>query len=152
MTTVTRPSLPPRYRRSQPTPEVVAALVDDSTAEAVARAAVRTAKRLGARVRFLQMVVDGHRDLEATAASDHRTFLAAMEALQGSNLRGAFEVVSTDATDRLVEIGAHATRLVLWDDRAEAGASLVARCLGRGICPVQLVTGHERGGRDDDEP
>ena len=83
------------YTSRQPA-EVVAVLVDDESARAVASVAVKEAVERQAPVRFLQVVSSYHDD-EGRALAEDTMFLAGLHALHGHpRTHSVFEVVRSD--------------------------------------------------------
>jgi len=120
--------------------DVVAGLLNDGQADAVAAAAVTEAVRRGARLRFVQVVDDGLSP-EERADADQHTFRSAVRALRGvRGLPCRFEVVTGDPTDTLIELSASAAALIIGAHRGR-GAELADRCRADAPCPVIVVDG-----------
>jgi len=130
------PGLPWVYHRRPQTGEVVAGLVNDGSADAVAHAAVEEAATRRCAVRFVQVL-----SVESTAPdADERTFSAAMHALaRHSRVRATFEVVGGDPVSVLVSRTAGASVLVLGEDRSEASPAIAAAAQRGAQCPVRLI-------------
>jgi hypothetical protein len=133
------------YRFGYPSPqpaEVVAVLVDDGSARAVASVAVEEAVARQAPVRFLQLVSSYHDD-EGRALAEEKMFRAGLQALHGHpRTHSVFEVVRSDPTAivrtrsrdaALVVVGVDAKRDV------PGGPSLANRCRNLARCPVRTV-------------
>lgn len=131
-------------RRSTPsarltTGEVVAGLVNDGSAEAVANAAVAEAARLGCDVRFVQAITSRLGSDDSTAADD-ATFHAALHALRGhSRVRCTFEAVRGDPATLLVTRSRQAALLVVGEDRAAATVKVAEHCRAWAACTVKVV-------------
>lgn len=124
--------------------DVVAGLVNDDSAQAVARAAVREAVARGARVRFLQ-VVGGGSTPEERAASDEATFTAALRALrEAPRLPVTFEVVDGEVAPTFVLRSAGASVLVVGRDSGEPVADVAGYCQSHCSCDVLTVSGTSR--------
>src|SRR6476469_9803881 len=83
----------------EPVPDVVAGLVNDGSAFAVARAAAREAAHRGARVRFLQIAPAAAGEDERTEVGQ-ATFRSALRGLRGLHqVPCAFEVVVGEPSD-----------------------------------------------------
>lgn len=131
--------LAPQYRGRPRTGEIVAGLVNDGSADAVARTAVAHATARRTRVRFVQ-VVAGDPHAEDASDADARTFEAALHALaRQSRVRCTFEVVSGDPVEVLVERSTTASVLVVGRDREDGQTPIAARCLVAARCPVDVV-------------
>ncbi len=130
------PGLPGVYHRRPQTGEVVAGLVNDGSADAVARAAVEEAATRRCAVRFVQVL-----SIESTAThADERTFSAAMHALaRHSRVRATFEVVGGDPVAVLISRTAGASVLVLGEDQERAHQSIAAAAQRGAHCPVRLI-------------
>ncbi len=120
--------------------DVVAGLLNDGQADAVAEAAVNEAIARGARLRFVQVVDEGLSPQQRTEA-DRATFRSAVRALQG--VRGIpcrFEVVTGDPTDTLLELSHSAAAIILGVDGAER--PVAAFLCAHATCPVVTVGAH----------
>lgn len=128
--------LPWVYHRRPPGGEVVAGLVNDGSAEVVARAAVEEAASRHCAVRFVQVL-----SMTSTAPeADEKTFAAAMHALaRHSRVRATFEVVGGDPVAVLVSRTSGASVLVLGEDQLEAVPPIAADAQRDAHCPVRLV-------------
>lgn len=119
--------------------EVVAGLVNDGSALAVAQAAVTEAVRLRAAIRFVQ-VLSPELDADARESADAVTFQAALTALRGhSRIRCTFEVVTGDPALVLASRSHGSRALVLGEDRRESEAVVAAYCQQHARCPVVTV-------------
>lgn len=119
--------------------EVVAGLVNDGSAAAVARAAVAEAVRQGAAIRFVQ-VLSPALDAEARESADAVTFQAALRALRGhSRLRCTFEVVTGDPAVVLTSRANGSRALVVGEDRPTAETPVASHCRQHARCPVVTV-------------
>lgn len=125
--------------------EVVAGLVNDGSAAAVAAAAVHLANVHEASIRFVQ-VVPAALDSFERADAETATFAAGLHALHHGRHRGAtFESPVGDPGRLLVDRSAKAIALVIGEDRsggpdAPAGAPAVgAYCVAHARCPVHVV-------------
>ncbi|GAB3589182.1 hypothetical protein GCM10027446_00820 [Angustibacter peucedani] len=145
----TRPTSPPRA-----VADVVAGLVNDGSAAAVAGAAVHEAARRGARVRFLQVVPPGSSD-EERAEIDRATFRAALQGLRGvRRLPCTFEVVDGDAAEVLVARSRGAGLLVVGRDLPASDHDVAQRCQRLAACDVLTVVAQltEPGRADQADP
>jgi len=119
--------------------EVVAGLVNDGSAVAVAAAAVQEAASRGVGIRFVQVLPDTM-ERDAVVAADAETFRAAMHALRGhSRTRCTFEVVTGSPEQVLVERSWSASVLVVGEDRPTSGAEVAKFCKQYAACPVRTV-------------
>ena len=129
-------------------PEVVAGLVNDGSAAAVAAAAVHLANLHEAPIRFV-LVVPSALDSFERADAETATFAAGLHALHHGRHRGAtFESPVGDPGRLLVDRSARAIALVIGEDRlggpdaplgAGDGATVGAYCLAHARCPVHVV-------------
>jgi hypothetical protein len=125
----------------RPAPDVVAGLVNDGSAYAVARAAAREASHRGGRVRFLQVAPQDVSEDEL-AEFDRATFRSALRGLKGLNrVPCTFEVVVGDPTDVLVERSEGAALLVVGRDLPIAEHDVAHGCQQRATCDVLTVFG-----------
>ncbi|MEO3937741.1 hypothetical protein V3N99_13425 [Dermatophilaceae bacterium Soc4.6] len=130
------PGLPGVYHRRSPMREVVAGLVNDGSADAVARAAVEEAAMRQCAVRFVQVLPESSTAPDA----DERTFAAAMHALaRHSRVRATFEVVGGDPVAVLVSRTTGASVLVLGEDQLGAFPAIAAAAQRKAQCPVRLI-------------
>ena len=128
----------PRRRAPDP-PDVVAGLVNDGTAYAVARAAARHAAHRGSRVKFVQVAAPGL-SREERDDLDRATFRSALRALKGlQRVPCTFEVVDGDAGPALVEHSVGASLLVVGRDAAEDGRDVARHCQDHARCDVLTV-------------
>lgn len=119
--------------------EVVAGLVNDGSATAVARAAVAEAARHRAAIRFVQVLPPGL-DAEARESADVVTFEAALRALRGHvRMRVTFEVVTGDPASVLTSRSRDSRSLVVGEDSLVSGARVAAYCRTHARCPVLVV-------------
>lgn len=125
--------------------EVLAGLVNDGSAETVARAAVALALELGCPVHFVQ-VRDSALLSDVGANADPPTFHAALRALHGHpRLSSTFEVVTGDPGAVLVQRSGHAQALVIGQDApaAESGpagrSAIALYCQEHARCAVRTV-------------
>ena len=141
MSTVQREPQPPLASQPRRTtaPDVVAGLVNDGSAYAVARAAAHEAARRGSRVKFVQVAPPGITDEERDEL-DHATFKAALRALKGlQRVPCTFEVVDGDAGPALVERSAGAGLLVVGRDAPTDGRDVARHCQAHAACDVLTV-------------
>ena len=123
----------------RPAPDVVAGLVNDSSAYAVARAAVQEASQRGTRVKFVQVAASSLTPEERDDL-DRATFRAALRALKGlQRVPCTFEVVVGDAGPALVERSAGAGLLVVGRDAPAAAPAVARHCLDHARCDVLTV-------------
>lgn len=119
--------------------DVIAGLVNNVMATAVAGAAVREAVRRGARVRFLQVLPEG------LSTEDHANvasvlFKVALQSLHGAHrLPCTFETVVGLAPETLVERSRHAALLVVGADDQDASVKVAGYCEEHGECDVLVV-------------
>jgi nucleotide-binding universal stress UspA family protein len=134
------------YPSRQP-PEVVAVLLDDGSARAVASVAVKEAVRRQAPVRFLQVISPDHDD-ESRSLAEEAMFRAGLRALHGHpRTHSVFEVVRSHPTRAVRNRSRDAALLVVGvNDRAHESqtapggqGSLADRCRMVASCPVQTV-------------
>jgi hypothetical protein len=92
--------------------DVVAGLVNDGSADAVTRAAVREAARRGSRVRFVQLAAPGL-DPEERHEVDRVTFRSALGALRGHRIPCTFQVLEGDPGTVLMQQSQDAALLVV---------------------------------------
>ena len=140
MSTVS-PDRPPESapRRPPDPPDVVAGLVNDGTAYAVARAAARHAAHRGSRVKFVQVAAPGLTHEERDDL-DRATFRSALRALKGlQRVPCTFEVVDGEAGPVLVEHSIGASLLVVGRDAAEPGRDVARHCQDHARCDVLTV-------------
>jgi len=121
-------------------PDVVAGLVNDGSAAGVARAAVQEAVRLGASVRFIQVIPEGT-DEDDLAEADSATFGAALQALRGHpRTASTFELVQGDPQQVLVERSRRAIVLFVGADQSTSDASVADYCRRHASCAVETVS------------
>jgi hypothetical protein len=119
--------------------EVVAGLVNDGSAVAVAQAAVAEAARHRAAVRFVQVLPPGL-DADARESADVVTFQAALRALRGhGRMRVTFEVVVGDPALVLTDRGRDSCSLVVGEDSLTSEVKVAAYCRAHARCPVLVV-------------
>lgn len=121
------------------TPEVIAGLVNDGSADRVAREAVREAVRRGASLRFVQILRPGL-GREEIEQADSATFRSAMRALRGHpRTPSSFELVQGDPTTELIARSRAAAVLVVGEDEPAGGGSVAERCRRDALCAVRTV-------------
>jgi hypothetical protein len=129
------------YPSRQPA-EVVAVLLDDGSALAVASVAVKEAVQRQAPVRFLQVVSSYHDD-EGRSVAEEAMFRAGLHALHGHpRTHSVFEVVRRRPTAVVRTRSRDAALVVVGVDEHEETAgrrSLAERCRGVASCPVRTV-------------
>lgn len=119
-------------------PDVVAGLLNNGSAAAVAKAAVREAVARGARVRFLQALREGLSP-EERASADEAVFSAALRALrEAPRVPVTFEVAEGDAGQVFVDRSVEASVLVIGRDPNREGG-VAAYCLSHARCDVLTV-------------
>ncbi len=124
-----------------PVPDVVAGLVNDGSAFAVARAAAREARHRGARVRFLQVSPPGLSPDERGDV-DRATFRAALRALRGlQRVPCTFEVLDGDPVEVLVANSQDALLLVVGRDLPLSEHDVARSCQQLAACDVLTVFG-----------
>lgn len=127
----------PTARRT-PVGDVVAGLLNDEAAPAVAKAAVREAVARGARVRFLQVLAAGMSP-EERATCEEATFTAALRALRESpRLPVTFEVVDGEAGPTFVRRSEGASVLVVGRDTPDHD-TVAGYCTVHAHCDVLTV-------------
>lgn len=133
------------YPSRQPA-EVVAVLVADGSAEAVASVAVREAVQRRAPVRFLQVIPSSHDD-EGRSVVEESTFRAGLRALHGHpRTHSVFEVVRRHPVNAVRTRSRDAALVVVGlDERVgenvgtSGPSSLADRCRSVASCPVRTV-------------
>jgi len=128
--------------------EVLAGVINDGSAAAVAAAAVRIARELRARVRFIQVLPDTL-TAEARAEAEAALFSITLRALHGRpRVQATFESPTGDPARVLVARSRTAIRLVVGADQAHLDheGTVAAYCLSHAACPVQIVTAGEEAG------
>jgi hypothetical protein len=129
------------YPSRQPA-EVVAVLVDDGSARAVAAVAVEEAVERQAPVRFLQ-VISSYHDEEGRALAEEEMFRAGLRALHGHpRTHSVFEVVRGRPTAVVRTRTRDAALVVVGVDDQATGRgrrSLAERCRSVASCPVRTV-------------
>jgi len=140
MSTVHPDQQPATAARARPVaPDVVAGLVNDGSAYAVARAAAREAARRGSRVKFVQVAAVGISPEEREDV-DRFTFQAALRALKGlQRVPCTFEVVDGDAGAALVERSVGAGLLVVGRDAPADDRDVARHCQAHARCDVLTV-------------
>lgn len=125
---------------------VVAGLVDNGLAPAVARAAVEEATVRNAKITFLHVVLDGlsSADHAAAAAAMFRTVLRA-NGVGAVRVACTFETVSGDAGESLVKSCEDAVLLVVGTDDTDVVDHVADYCTEHCACPVRVVTNHTGG-------
>jgi len=129
------------YPSSQP-PEVVAVLVNDDSAGAVASAAVAEAVRLHVPVRFLQIVASRHNE-DSRSLAEEMLFRTGLRALHGHpRTPSVFEVVTSHTAAVVRTRSRNAAVLVVGEDESgigRKGGSLAHICRSVAACPVRAV-------------
>jgi hypothetical protein len=129
------------YPSRQPA-EVVAVLVDDGSAAAVAIVAVEEAVDRQAPVRFLQIISSYH-DEEGRALAEEAMFRAGLRALHGHpRTHSVFEVVRNRPTAVVRTRSRDAALVVVGVEAPDQGRgrrSLAERCGSVSSCPVRTV-------------
>ena len=121
--------------------DVVAGLVNDGMAAAVAGAAVREAVHRAARVRFVQVLPAGL-STEDRAEMDVAMFAVALRALHRQRrVPCTFETVEGEAAQMLVERSRGAAVLVVGRDSPHAVVRVGQYCHEHADCDVLTVTG-----------
>ena len=121
-------------------PEVVAGIINDGSAALVAQTAVRLARELGGRVRFVQVLPDGLDDHER-ADAEAVTFAAALRALHGRpKVQATFEAPIGDPRELLVRRSRMALALVIGQDQPGALLGVARYCQANSGCRVLVVT------------
>src|SRR6476469_5025906 len=121
-------------------PDVVAGLVNDGSAYAVAHAAAIEAARRGGRVKFVQVAPPGVSD-DDRQDLDQATFRAALRALRGlQRVPCTFEVVEGEAGAVLIERSSGAALLVVDRDARDLGRDVASRCQELADCDVLTVS------------
>lgn len=121
--------------------EVVAGMANDGSAAAVAATAVRLARQLGGRVRFIQILPPTLRG-DARAAAESAMFTTALRALHGRpQIQATFEAPTSDPAAHLVARSRGALRLVLGEDHPHRRHpdSVTAHCVAHAGCVVHVV-------------
>lgn len=124
-----------------PPPEVVAGIVNDGSATLVAETAVRLARELEGRVRFVQVLPEGLDDHER-ADAEAATFGTALRALHGRpRVQATFEAPAGDPGELLVRRSLMAMALVVGPDAPGAGPTheVAAYCQAHSGCRVVVV-------------
>ena len=141
MTTTLRDTHRFGYPSRQPA-EVVAVLVDDGSAAAVAIVAVEEAVDRQAPVRFLQIISSYH-DEEGRALAEEAMFRAGLRALHGHpRTHSVFEVVRNRPTAVVRTRSRDAALVVVGVEAPDQGRgrrSLAERCGSVASCPVRTV-------------
>jgi hypothetical protein len=122
--------------------EVVAGVVNDGSAAAVAAAAVRIARELGGRVRFIQVLPEALTG-EARADAEAALFSTALRALRGRpRVQATFEAPTGDPARVLVARSRTALRLVVGADQPHEDheGTVAAYCVAHAGCVVNVVT------------
>jgi hypothetical protein len=130
------------YPSRQPA-EIVAVLVDDGSARAVASVAVKEAVERQAPVRFLEIVSSYHDD-EGRALAEETMFRVALQALHGHpRTHSVFEVVRGHTKAVLRARSRNAALVVVGVDEqtnAPRRRSLADQCQSVAVCPVRTVS------------
>ena len=123
--------------------DVVAGLVNDGMASAVAGAAVREAVNRAARVRFVQVLPVGLSS-EDRAEMDVAMFGVALRALHRQRrVPCTFETVEGEPAQMLVERSRGAAVLVVGRDAPDADVRVGQYCQEHAVCDVLTVSGPE---------
>jgi hypothetical protein len=121
--------------------EVVAGVVNDGSAAAVAAAAVRIARELRGRVRFVQVLPDTLTG-DARTEAESALFSTALRALRGRpRVQATFEAPVGDPAKVLVARSRTAMRLVVGADQPHLDheGAVAAYCLAHAGCAVDVV-------------
>ena len=121
--------------------EVVAGVVNDGSAAAVAAAAVRIARELSGHVRFVQVLPDTLTG-EARAEAESALFSTALRALRGRpRVQATFEAPAGDPGKVLVARSRTALRLVVGADQPHRDhqGTVAAYCVAHAGCTVEVV-------------
>lgn len=122
--------------------EVVAGLVNDGSAQAVADAAVELSRRFGAPLRFVYVVPTGT-PVSATSEVKALSFATALRSLRhGDKQRVTFESPAGDPSQTLVQRSAKARALVVGEDHtdpSEPHRTIAAYCVQHARCEVHVV-------------
>ena len=131
---------PSRPHPVHPHAAVVAGLVNDGSALAVARAALAEAQERGGRITFVQVVAPGL-GAEERADANEGTFHAAMVVLRGHpQVHSTFEVVMGDVAQTLVNRSRDAGILIVGEDDPASRAGVARYCQEHADCEVRTVT------------
>ena len=128
--------------------EVVAGVINDGSAAAVATAAVRIARELRGRVRFIQVLPDSLTG-DARAEAEAALFSITLRALRGRpRVQATFEAPTGDPARVLVARSRTAVRLVVGADQPhlDHDGTVAAYCLAHAGCPVLVVPAGEEAG------
>lgn len=128
-----------RYPSRQPA-EVLAVLVDDGSARAVASVAVQEAVARHAPVRFIQ-VLSPQLDDGGRSIAEETMFRDGLRALRGHpRTHTVFEVLRGHAPETIRSRSRNAELLVVGSDAQRSGRySLARQCLNAARCPVRTV-------------
>jgi hypothetical protein len=121
--------------------EVVAGMANDGSAAAVAAAAVRRAREVHGRVRFVQVLPETLSG-DARAEVESAMFTTALRALRGSpRVQATFEAPTGDAARVLVARSRTALCLVVGADQphADHDGAVAAYCVVHAACAVEVV-------------
>ncbi|MGZ4576035.1 MAG: hypothetical protein ACXVXY_13760 [Mycobacteriaceae bacterium] len=119
----------------------MAGIVNDGSAALVAQTAVRLARELTGRVRFVQVLPEGLDDHER-ADAETATFRTALHALHGRpRVQATFEAPIGDPRELLVRRSRLAMALVIGPDMPGAGSEhdVAAYCQAHSGCRVVVV-------------
>jgi hypothetical protein len=126
------------YPSRQPA-EVLALLVDDGSAGAVASVAVQEAVARHAPVRFIQ-VMPPQLDDQARSIAEEAMFREGLHALRGHpRTHIVFEVLQGGAREMIRSRSRNAELLVVGDEQKSELSSLADQCLEASRCPVRKV-------------
>ncbi len=121
--------------------EVVAGVINDGSAGAVAAVAVRIARELQSGVRFVQVLPESLTG-DARAEVESALFSTALRALRGGpRVQATFEAPSGDPARVLVARSRTALRLVVGADQPhpDGDGSVAAYCVANAACAVDVV-------------
>jgi hypothetical protein len=121
--------------------EVVAGVINDGSAAAVASAAVRIARELHSGVRFVQVLPDSLTG-DARAEVESALFSTALRALRGGpRVQATFEAPSGDPARVLVARSRTALRLIVGADQPhlDGDGAVAAYCVAHAACAVDVV-------------
>lgn len=128
---------------SAPPSEVIALLVNDGSAGAVAAVAVHEAAERRAPIRFLQLVSPDH-DQAGRSLAEETMFKAALHALHGhTRTHSVFEVVASQVSAVVRRRSRDAALIVVGVDPGDGSSlrhSLAHRCEVAASCPVRTVS------------
>jgi hypothetical protein len=120
------------------TPEVVAGLLNDGSARAVAAAAVREARRVGGRVTFVRVLPPGA-PVPPPDEVDPAFRAAVDQARHSPAVRLRFERATGPVVETLLARSAGAVALVVGEDHPDATRPVAEQCVSRARCQVVRV-------------